>query len=164
MFYGTGKMSVKLLRANGTTEATIVLLRPTAREIEDFEEVFENLGPDQFGEPVDELRGVRFRGVYHFTGTAQNQSEMAQLMRVANWRGAGRKVRLWPHEEQTGIRVLCEVRGHRQQPLNGQIYGDRVTIEFRGLELLPLKPNPTLERRSSTRADHSVVAGESFGS
>lgn len=164
MIFGTGKPSIKLLAATGAQAAVITLERPQRREVQDWEPVVQQLGQDQYGEPITVLRGYRFRCVIHWLATSRNTATMAQLLRVGNWRGGGRTVRFWPHEEQTAVRVRCEVVRCDVQPWSGLVAADEVVLELRGVDVVAQRPNPTLDRVGSRKHMRSIISAEAFGS
>ncbi len=148
MFLGSGKLEFRLMKSNGTTsEATIVPARPTDRLIEDFEPVIDVLPEDVDGFADEVIRGYRFRAQYRWFSHQHNQSEMAQIVRVGNWRGNdGRYIALWPHADQPQIQVRCTVRRCTVMPYSGKIGGDVIDLELSGIDLLERRPNPLLDR------------------
>lgn len=148
MIFGDGPLQAILLHRNGTAAATLTLARPVRRDIEDYEDVTQNYGPDASGQPYSEWLGVRFHAVYVWISHGGNQDEMATVQRMANWRGHGRTVRLIPHTDEPHQAVLCEVAGNPIRPVDGKVWGEEIRLEFWGNDLLPSKPNPAYDRIS----------------
>lgn len=145
MIYGLGGPVAKLLDADGVVIATITLERPTERPDEDFVDVIQSLGPDVNDEPVDMFKGVRFHGKYVWTGHDFNQTAMAAVLRVAEWRGNGRLVSLQLHTDET-LAVVCGTIKTEIKYLDGKLAAEEITMEIWGRDLLPHKPNLVYDR------------------
>lgn len=146
MFLGTGNLEVRLMNPNGVLVEIIVPARPVARPFEDFEDVVVSLGRDVYSEEVEVVTGVKFRSVVQWVSHSLNQTEMAQIRKIQNWRGAGRFVNLWPHEDQPQLQLRCDVHKVPTSPVNGKVNADLMEIEFRGLDTLERMANPLYDR------------------
>lgn len=166
MFLGTGKLDIRLCRADGTEVEVIAPPRPTERLAEDWEDqFFTSLPPDVDGNEDTPYLGSRFRAHYRWIGTAHNQTAMADLRKVQNWVGNdGRYVRIWLHEENTTLVVRCKVKARPIAPLGGKLSGDVIEIEFVGLDMTDRKPNPLYDQVGKVARRGSVnTTARTFG-
>ena len=145
MIYGTGAPIAKLTDESGAIAVTLTLPRPTRREANGFEDAVANLGTDADGNAVEDYLGVRYHGKYIWLSHAANQSDMATVQRLANWRGDGYYVLLVPHSEQT-LQIRCQVTRAGERPRDGKVTEEEITIELWGVDLLAKRPNPTYDR------------------
>jgi hypothetical protein len=145
MIFGSGNCEITLLDSAGQSCGTIQPERPTRREKEDWEEVYQDLGTDLDGRPARVLRGYRYHGRYVWFSSAVNQSAMAQVLRIGNWTGGGRWARLSPHVDYKGILLPVTIESCELQPIAGKVGGEEIAIEFLGRDLLAQKPNPLID-------------------
>lgn len=167
MFLGTGKLEIRLMRADGTKVETIVPARPSERVYQDFDPVVTTLPANSFGRVREIVTGYQFRAVYRWISTSHNQTDMAAVQKIGNWRriDEDRYIELWPHEDQPQIHVRCEVIRHTQTPLSGKVTADVIELELLGLDTVERKPNPLLDRVSKLHRRGSVnTTARVFGS
>lgn len=165
MFLGTGKLEVRLMNPDGTVAEVIVPSRPTARLFQDFEDVIDDYGLDIDKSPITVFKGVKFRAVWQWVSHKSNQTQMANVRKIGNWRSAGKFINVWPHQDMPQIQLRCEVTRHSTSPISGQVAGDVMEIEVQGLDLLERKPNPLYDRVGKLFRRGSVnTTARSFGS
>lgn len=157
MIYGQGAIRAVLLYPDGSTYATLDLTRPTRRETQDWEEIYYNYGTDADGQAVTELVGVRFHGVYVWTSHGDNQTAMADVLKLANWKGGDKAVRVYPHySDAPQIAIRCAIQSAKLTPLNGKVTGEEFRIELWGTDLLEAKPNAATAGGHARRAHANV--------
>ncbi len=165
MFLGTGKLEIRLMHPAGTAVKTIVPVRPSERISEDTEDVVTQLPQNAFGEQEEIFQAVRFRAVYRWISHKFNQSEMAKILEIGNWRGSSRFVNVWPHEDQPQLQFRCKVVRCSLVPLGGKTHGDVIELELFGLDKFANKPNPLYDRLGKVFRLGSIdTTARSFGS
>lgn len=163
MIYGTGRIEARLERNDGTIEATIILPRPDRRDEEDWPRQYVTLGPDSTGKQRRKFLGCKFFARYVWILDEESLSDAANIIRVANWSGEGRVLRIWPHED-IGQQERCEVLNDPYTPYNGTVLADEIVLELGGLDYLPNKPNALFDRCCENEFMSSTTAIRSFGS
>jgi hypothetical protein len=147
MIFGEGAPKVTFKLSDGSDgDKDLALPRPMRREFEDYEDVILSVGTDADGQSVEVYDGVRYHGTFVWRSHAGNQLQMADVIRVINWRGNGLLLDLMPHDDEPQQRVLCEVVRTSIKPFDGMLTAEDITIEFRGTAVLAKKPNPAFER------------------
>lgn len=146
MIYGQGPPVAKLIDQYGARIATVLLARPVRREINGFEEVYTNLGTDATGQEVTRFEGVRYHTKLIYTSHAQNQADIAQVLRVKRWRGNGRQIAFQPHDDNNSIRAICTATGPAARPWGGRVTEEEIVLELIGTQLFPEEPIPSLDR------------------